>query len=177
MEKIKTSTLHLICGVPGAGKTTLAKQIEKNTTAVRFAPDEWIKEIWRERAESEGNQLRDQVEELQWKFAKDLLAKNTDVIIEWGTWGRSERERLRDEAKALGAKVSFYLLTGSYEQLCQRILARNKIRDFNEFKIPDDDVGPLVAEALRLFQTPTEDEFKTYDEVFKSSSDDRLTST
>jgi len=36
------STLHLICGLPGSGKTTLSKKIEAETGAIRFCPDEWI---------------------------------------------------------------------------------------------------------------------------------------
>ena len=39
------ATLHLICGLPGSGKTTLAKQLETSEGAVRFCPDEWIAEI------------------------------------------------------------------------------------------------------------------------------------
>ena len=33
-------TLVLICGLPGAGKTTLAKQIERDLPAVRLTPDD-----------------------------------------------------------------------------------------------------------------------------------------
>jgi len=31
-----------MCGLPSAGKTTLAKQLECETKAVRLCPDEWI---------------------------------------------------------------------------------------------------------------------------------------
>ena len=37
----KRPVLTLMVGLPGAGKTTLAKEIEKETGAVRFTPDEW----------------------------------------------------------------------------------------------------------------------------------------
>ena len=36
------ATLFLICGLPGAGKTTLAKQLERERPALRLTPDEWI---------------------------------------------------------------------------------------------------------------------------------------
>lgn len=35
-------TLFLICGLPGAGKTTLAKRIARDRHALRLTPDEWI---------------------------------------------------------------------------------------------------------------------------------------
>lgn len=38
-------TLHLICGLPGSGKTTLAKQLEHDPPALRLAPDEWMARI------------------------------------------------------------------------------------------------------------------------------------
>jgi predicted kinase len=48
------TTLHLICGLPGAGKTVLAKTIAASTDAFRFEPDEWIRSIWGDKAETEG---------------------------------------------------------------------------------------------------------------------------
>ena len=36
------ATLFLICGLPGAGKTTLARQLEATHAALRLCPDEWI---------------------------------------------------------------------------------------------------------------------------------------
>ena len=104
MPPTPTPILHLICGLPGSGKTVLANNIAASTGAFRFSPDEWIKDIWGDKAEAEGNRFRDQVEQLQWKFAKQALLRSADVVIEWGTWGRSEREKLRDEAQAIGAK-------------------------------------------------------------------------
>ncbi len=44
-QNAKSPLLHLICGLPGSGKTTLAKTIAGSTEAFRFSPDEWIKEI------------------------------------------------------------------------------------------------------------------------------------
>ena len=35
-------TLIVICGLPGAGKTTLAKQIEHDLPALRLTPDDWM---------------------------------------------------------------------------------------------------------------------------------------
>jgi predicted kinase len=32
----------MICGLPGSGKTTLARRVEAESAAVRFTPDEWM---------------------------------------------------------------------------------------------------------------------------------------
>jgi predicted kinase len=39
------ATLHLICGMAGAGKTTLARQLQADTGALRLRPDEWIEAL------------------------------------------------------------------------------------------------------------------------------------
>ena len=35
------ATLHLMVGLPCSGKTTLAKQLEQERSALRLTPDEW----------------------------------------------------------------------------------------------------------------------------------------
>jgi predicted kinase len=91
-DHLKNPTLHLICGLPGSGKTILAKSIAASTGSIRFSPDEWIKDIWIDKAESEGNRFSDQIEQLQWRIAKQMLQNSIGVIIEWGTLIPTEEE-------------------------------------------------------------------------------------
>ena len=39
------ATLYLVCGLPGAGKTTRARQIVERVNAVHLNPDDWIVEL------------------------------------------------------------------------------------------------------------------------------------
>jgi predicted kinase len=156
--------LHLICGLPGSGKTTLAKHIEASLGAIRFCPDQWIKSIWpKETAETDGNRFRDQIEQLQWKLGKEFLKIGQDVIIEWGTWGRSEREKLRDEAWAIGAQVKFYYLTQPREVLKERLLTRNNNLPPDEFSTTEKGIDEFFDACYRSMQEPQEDELRTYD--------------
>ena len=158
--------LHLICGLPGTGKTTLARQLEKEHRAIRFCPDEWITEIWtQEHALSEGNSRRDNVEGLQWRVATRALSLGVDAVIEWGTWGRSERERLRDEARALGARVALYYLTADRSTLKERILKRNLAGDPHEFVLGESYLEAHLDEWLCSMQEPSPEELATYDSV------------
>src|SRR6516225_4496179 len=106
MESCATGPrLIIVCGLPGSGKTRFAKALESRLRAVRFCPDEWMDALSLDLYD-EGR--RGKIEALQWKFGQELLAHGLSVIIEWGTWGRSERDALRLGARALGAAVELH---------------------------------------------------------------------
>jgi predicted kinase len=114
--------LVIVCGLPGSGKTTHAKVLAaKIPGAVRFCPDEWMGaagiNLWDQGA-------RAQIEACQWQLAPSLLSHGSTVIIEWGTWGRSERDTLRLGARALDASVELHYLNVPVEVLFERIRVR-----------------------------------------------------
>lgn len=111
----------IVCGLPGAGKTTLAKELERALRAVRFCPDEWMADleidVWDEAR-------RAKVETFQWILGQQLLSLGLTIVIEWGTWGRSERDALRCKAKALGAAVELHYVSAPVEVLFERLQRR-----------------------------------------------------
>src|SRR5262245_44376675 len=107
IESHRSSRLIIICGLPGSGKTTLARKLESSYRAIRFAPDEWMDALSINLYDEE---KRAAIEALQWNFAQDLLALGLMVIIEWGTWGRDERDKLRLGARKIGAAVELRYL-------------------------------------------------------------------
>lgn len=120
------ATLTMICGLPGAGKTTLARQIERERGAIRLAPDEWITTLLADPADiAERDRLRDPVEAIQWDLAQRLLALGCDVVLEWGFWGRAERARYRAAAEAIGARVELRYLDVPRDELLARLARRN----------------------------------------------------
>src|SRR5437868_759318 len=103
--------LHLMCGLPGSGKTTLAKKLEKERCALRLCPDEWIVALYGEDIARDRDRLyavRDPVEALQWQLAEQALAREVDVILESGFWSRRERDHMRARAKELNATVELH---------------------------------------------------------------------
>lgn len=156
--------LHLVCGLPGSGKTTLARRIEASSGAIRFCPDEWIRRIWPlETAATEGNARRDAIEQLQWRIAKDFLKTGKDVIIEWGTWGRGERALLRDEAHALEAQAKLYYLDFPKVVLKERILLRNENPGNDDFRMPEETLDAVLEDNFNLFQAPDSEEVESFD--------------
>jgi predicted kinase len=151
------ATLFLICGLPGAGKTTLAKRIERERPALRFSPDEWIAPLLADSLDQmELDRLRSPMEALQWEIAARVLALGVDVILDWGFWGKEERRDYRRRAEALGARVEVCYLDVEREELWARLSKRNA----------DLPPGTFVVTEAQLnlwhswFQPPSADELE-----------------
>jgi predicted kinase len=145
--------LIIVCGLPGSGKTTLARALESRFRAVRFSPDEWMDALSLNLCDEE---TRGKIEALQWKFGQELLALGLTVIIEWGTWGRSERDTLRLGARALGAAVELHYLSAPADVLFDRIQRRGRENPPME--------RDAVSRWLEIFQAPTPEEMALFDE-------------
>lgn len=150
----------MLCGLPGAGKTTLAKKLETERQAIRLCPDDWIVEILEDPDNiPERDRLRDPVEKLLWEHAQKLVQLGNNVIIENGFWTRSERDSYRNTAHDLGAKIELHFLDANFDKLWDRISERNKNLQSETFVIGLDE----LKKWHKLFEAPTQEELQTYD--------------
>ena len=154
MEKLELGPrLIIVCGLPGSGKTTHAIKLERALRAIRFCPDDWMQIL---EIDLYDEKMRERIESLQWKLAQDLLVLGHIVIIEWGTWARSERDALRTGARALGAAVELHFLDTPLDILLDRIRRRN----MESPPITDDD----VVKWATIFQRPSPEEMALFDQ-------------
>lgn len=96
-------TLYLMMGLPGAGKTTIAKLIEKITGAVRLSSDEARIMLW------ENPDFSDEEHQALYEYLDDqtkhLLQAGKSVVYDANLNRREHRQEKYDLASTLGIKV------------------------------------------------------------------------
>jgi predicted kinase len=145
--------LVIVCGLPGSGKTSHAREVERHMRGVRFCADEWMDDLAINLWDSEARQ---RIEHLQWNLAQQILSLGGNVVIEWGTWTRSERDAVRIGARELGAAVELHFLDAPAEILLDRIRRRNAETP----TITLDDIQGWT----KLFERPSLEEMALFDE-------------
>lgn len=152
------ATLHLMVGLPCSGKTTLARRLEQERSALRLTADEWQLRLFGQDAEEpEHNARHSRIEVLLWDLASRALQLGTNVILDFGFWAREEREDFRARAKQLGASSEVHFLDVPDEELLRRLADRNSLlSEETSFKIPVEMMKPWIA----FFQRPTPDELE-----------------
>lgn len=153
------ATLFLTCGLQGAGKTTLARRLERRYGALRLTADEWLHDLGYPATGAALDAYRDGVERVQWRTALRALELGCHVVLDWGLWAREERDRYRHGARAVGARVVLCVLDPPEEEIRRRLTRRNAAPPAGTFVISDAD----LARARRFFQHPAPEELALYD--------------
>ncbi len=116
------TTLFVVCGMPGAGKSVLARRLAEEHDALHLDPDEWFVRLG---LDPQDPALRKAFEDLQWAQARRLLALGTSVVTESAGWVRPSRRRRLEGARALGVRAEIHVLDVPLEVRWERIARRN----------------------------------------------------
>jgi predicted kinase len=144
----------LMCGLPGCGKTTTARQLAADLGAVRLCPDDWLTALGFDLFDLPA---RSRVEQRLWSHAEELLAAGNVVILENGFWSRTERDTLRLRARALGAGIELRFLDVPQDERRRRIARRNE--EPGAVRLDPD----VLTSYDSLFEAPTPDELGLFD--------------
>jgi predicted kinase len=146
--------LFLIVGLPGAGKTTRAKELAADRRALRLTPDEWMIALFGDDFHTEEGGKRWILEGRLILLALEALRLGTSVVLDYGLWGRDERTALRWLAGAAGAVTEVVYVPVDRETQLARIAHRQATAPDQTFPMTEADVDQWRTQ----FQAPDQAE-------------------
>ena len=125
------TTVHLIYGPVGAGKTTYGRSLAAERGAIFFCLDEWMAALFMMDAPTpltlDWALPRTQRCEAQiWAVAQQVMARGTDTILELGFFTRAQRDAIRARIGAAGMNVQVHVLDVPQDVRRERVRARNR---------------------------------------------------
>ena len=152
----RQSIAYVICGFIGAGKTTFARKLEKETKAIRITKDEWIIKIFGNKITSDKNfEVYDKnITELATNIAFKILKAGKDVILDEGFWVKSQRDDIKKKILQVGAKPIFYYVESSVEKMKERVINRSKNPTKDSFEINEE----MFDKYLKYWEPPKKEE-------------------
>jgi predicted kinase len=131
------ATLLLMVGLPGAGKTTRARQLALAYRALRLTPDEWMIPLF-DGTQPDGK--RDVLEGLLITVALQALRAGANVVLDFGLWSRDERSALRWLARSAGAAGQVIYLPVDRDVQRDRITHRQATAPHQTFPMTEADL-------------------------------------
>jgi predicted kinase len=129
--------LLLMVGLPGAGKTTQARQLAAMHRALRLTPDEWMIPLF-DGTQPDGK--RDVLEGLLITVALQALRVGTNVVLDFGLWIRDERSALRWLARSAGASCQVIYLPVDKDVQRAQITHRQATAPHQTFPMTEADI-------------------------------------
>ena len=126
--------LYLTVGLPGAGKTTLARRLAEELGILRLTPDEWMAPLFNH---NDADGRRDILEGRMIWVAHEVLRSRASVVLDFGCWSPDERYAIRSIAESLGA--SFDLRYVSIDEAERRARATSRWETAPETTFPMSD--------------------------------------
>src|ERR1700761_2161099 len=133
----RVATLFLIVGLPGAGKTTQAKELAATRPALRLTPDHWMIPLF---GDSLADGKRFVLEGRLISVALQALRLGIRVVLDFGLWGRDARAALRLLARARRAACQVVSLPVDKDVQLARIAHRQATAPHQTFPMSEADL-------------------------------------
>ena len=122
------SKVIMMCGVCGFGKTTYAKQKEKEGY-IRLSIDEEMWNIYGQKGidypEEQYDELSDKVEHILRQTMIRLVKDEKNVVVDFSFWNKDNRNLYKNIIENTGGAVELVYMKASKELLWNRLQKRN----------------------------------------------------
>jgi predicted kinase len=143
--------LYLTVGLPGVGKTTLARRIADDEGILRLTPDEWMAPLFQD---SDAGGRRDILEGRMIWVAHEVLRSRSAVVLDFGCWSPEERYAIRAITESVGARFDLRHVRLDEADRRARAKARWESAPESTFAMSDEDHDRFLA----LCQAPSPEE-------------------
>lgn len=148
-------TVVLMCGLPGAGKTTYAMELVRRGY-VRLSIDEVVwqrlggRDAGRVLEPEAFDQLKEEVRSEQRQQLVELMLAGRDVVVDYSFWSRAARDDYKALVERHGCRWELVHLKAGRSLLEHRLKARNGEEGANSVTVDD----KLLLRYLEQFEEP-----------------------
>ncbi len=160
---MNSGTLYFFCGKMGAGKSTYARSLACEQSAVLLSEDDWLAALYPQQI----NTLADYIELSQRlrgpikPLVQSMLSAGTTVVMDFPANTRGQRAWLRDISVSIGAEHQMIYIDVSDEVCLQHIAQRRE----REPQRAQTDTEQMFAQVTQYFEPPSADEGLTVVEI------------
>ncbi|MBR3106082.1 MAG: ATP-binding protein [Clostridia bacterium] len=152
------AAVYLICGKICSGKSTLAKSLAREKSAVILSCDEIMTLFPQPDGDEAYAAVSEKVKSLLLRKAADIIACGANVILDWGFWYKAERAEIAAFFAEKRVPFSWYYLDISDARLRENIACRNAHPGPSDYFV---DEG-LLQKCLSRFQSPDAEEARSW---------------
>lgn len=139
---------YLMCGLPGSGKTTYAKELETQGVTRLSLDEKLFEKFGREYADHDTKQ-RETKDELR-ETLKEKIAAGQSAVVDFGFWKKADRDACKALVEAAGGDWKLLYFRAPKEILLERLAARNAADPHNNHVIDE----AMLDQFVKEFEEP-----------------------
>jgi predicted kinase len=154
------STIHIVFGPQGAGKTSYSKKLTSKVKGIHMSIDNWMWNLYGDDLPKSMSlkwimERVNRCEKQIWILSKDISDNGSDVILDLGFTTIKKRELFQKLAAEHHKKIQLHYITASHSVRRKRVLERN----INKGKTFSFEVTPGMFDFMEgEFQQATDSE-------------------